>query len=193
MRLRKLHKDNDLIKGIQHQDDRVLESMYDDFFPIIENFVLHNSGDNQDAHDVFQDGIIIVYRKIMSGKLELTSSFLTYFYAVCKNIWFKQLFNRKDYIDKLAMFNDYENIPNVNTDEYELHEEYKLYQSYFSKLHKDCQKLLSLFMKKISLKDIANKMGIESVQYAKRKKYKCKEQLVRNIRKDPKYIERYDD
>ena len=193
MRSRKLHKDNELIKGIQYQDDWILESMYDDYFPIIKNFVLQNSGDKHDAHDVFQEGIIIVYRKIMNGKLELTSSFSTYFYAVCKNIWFKQLFNRKDYIDKLAMFNDYENIPHVNIEEYELQEEYKLYQSYFSKLHKDCRKLLRLFMKKISLKDIANKMGIKSVQYAKRKKFKCKEQLVRNIRKDPKYIESYDD
>ena len=65
----------------------------------------------------------------------------------------------------------------------------KLFQKHFKRLEKDCQKLLLLFLKKVPLKDIAEELGIGSQQYIKRKKYKCKEQLVRYIKSDPNYKE----
>ncbi|MFC2096620.1 hypothetical protein ACFLQ3_02865, partial [Bacteroidota bacterium] len=84
---------------------------------------------------------------------------------------------------------DYEEVPDINTDEYEKNEQYKLYQKHFKRLEKDCQKLLQLFLKKVPLKEIADELGIESQQYIKRKKYKCKEQLVRYIKSDPNFKE----
>ncbi|MFC2151786.1 RNA polymerase sigma factor [Bacteroidota bacterium] len=178
-----------IVEGIRSQDQQIIKNIYSVYFPTIKRYVLNNSGSEQDAKDVFQEGIIIIYRKIKDGNLNLTSSFKSYIYSVCRFIWLKQLSHNKEYVEKLDGYLEYEEISDVNLDEYERNEQYKLYQKHFLRLEKDCQKLLQLFLKKVPLKDIANELGIESLQYVKRKKYKCKEQLVRYIKSDPKFKE----
>lgn len=178
-----------IIKGILNQDKFILKEIYQVYFPTIKRFVLDNSGSEQDAKDVFQEGIIIIYRKIKEGNLNLISSFKSYIYSVCRFIWIKQLSKNKEDAEKLESYLEYEDVPDITDDEYEKNKQYKLYQKHFKRLEKDCQKLLQLFFKKVPLKDIADELGIGSQQYIKRKKYKCKEQLVRYIKSDPSFKE----
>ncbi|MCB2196646.1 MAG: sigma-70 family RNA polymerase sigma factor [Bacteroidetes bacterium] len=178
-----------IIEGIRNQDKQILKNIYQTYFSTIKRMVMDNYGSEQDAKDVFQEGIIIIYRKAKEGNINLTSSFKSYIYGVCRYIWKKQLTQRKENTEKLEGYVEYEVIPDVTFDEYEKNEQYKLYQKHFKRLEKDCQKVLQLFLKKVPLKDIAEIMGIESQQYVKRKKYKCKEQLVRYIKNDPKFRE----
>jgi RNA polymerase sigma factor (sigma-70 family) len=179
-----------IIEGIRKQDKQILKSIYQTYFSTIKRLVMDNYGSEQDAKDVFQEGIIIIYRKAKEGNLKLTSSFKSYIYSVCRYVWIKQQAINKENTEKLEVYVEYETVPDVTLDEYEKNEQYKLYQKHFKRLEKDCQKLLQLFLKKVPLKDIADVMGIESQQFVKRKKYKCKEQLVRYIKSDPKYKER---
>jgi hypothetical protein len=44
-----------------------------------------------------------------------------------------------------------------------------------------------LFLAGIPLKEIANILGFKSEQYAKKRKYQCKEKLVDSIKSDPVY------
>lgn len=178
---------NKLIEGIRNQDKMILQKLYSDYYPSIERFVLANSGSEQDAKDIFQEGIIITYRKIKSGTFELSSSFKTYIYSVCKFVWLKQLSKRKENVDNQNQYLQYEDSGEVTDDEYEKNEQYKLYQTHFKRLSQDCQTILVMFLKKIPMKEIAEKVGIESLQFVKRKKYKCKEQLIKYIKNDPKY------
>jgi RNA polymerase sigma factor (sigma-70 family) len=178
---------NKLIEGIRNQDKAVLKKLYVDYFPFIKRFVLNNSGSEQDAKDVFQEGIIITYRKIKSGTFELSSSFKTYIYGVCRFVWIKQLSKNQEDFKNQHLFTEYEGIQDITVDEYEENEQYKLYQTHFKRLSQDCQKIMTLFLNKVPMKDIAEEMGIDSIQFAKRKKYKCKEQLVKYIKSDPNY------
>ncbi len=180
---------NIIIEGIQNQDNYILKQIYIIYFPTIKRFVIEHRGCEQDAKDVFQEAIIIIYRKIMEGNFILKSSFKSYLYSVCRFIWIKQFTTNKENTEKLGVFLEYEEVPDMQLDEYKKHEQYKLYQKHFKRLEEDCQILLQLFLKKVPLKDIAEKLGIGSMQYIKRKKYKCKEQLVRYIKSDENYIE----
>ena len=71
----------------------------------------------------------------------------------------------------------------------EVHLEYEVkYQSFvkqFENLSDDCQKLLKLFLTKMSAKEIAENMGYKSEFYAKTKKYLCKEALKKLVENDP--------
>ena len=71
----------------------------------------------------------------------------------------------------------------------EVHLEYEeKYQSFirqFENLSDDCQKLLKLFLTKMSTKEIAENMGYKSEFYAKTKKYLCKEALKKLVENDP--------
>ena len=75
----------------------------------------------------------------------------------------------------------------------EVHLEYEeKYQSFvrqFDNLNEDCQKLLKLFLTKMSAKEIADHMGYKSEFYAKTKKYLCKEALKKMVENDPEIKE----
>ena len=176
-----------ILDGIRDQDKKVLHNVYAIYFPTIKRLILDNNGTEQDAKDIFQEGIIIIYRKIKDGNLELTSSFKSYIYSVCRFIWIKQLSKQKENIKNQQIYLEYEDVEDVTVDEYKKNEQYKLYQKHFQRLANDCQKLLQMFLQKVSLKIIAEELGIDSQQYIKRKKYKCKEQLVRYIKSDPNF------
>jgi len=180
---------NTLIEGIRNQDKKTLQFIYAKYFPTIKRFIIDNQGSEQDAKDVFQEAIIIIYRKIKDGTFDLSSTFKTYLYSVCRFIWVKQLAKNKELEEDKNNYAEYEQIEEVHIDEYKKNEQYKLYQLHFKRLSKDCQKILQLFLKKVSLTEIADEMGIDSMQFMKRKKYKCKEQLIRYIKSDPNFNE----
>ena len=176
-----------IIEGIRSSDNNVLQFVYRKHYPKIKFFVLKNCGTDDEAKDIFQDAIIIIYKKIRDGSLVLDCSFRTYLYSVCKFLWLKQLKKKNksletnsEGLDLIEIDDDLENLYNEN-------ERYKLYQHHFEMLNKDCQKVLKLFLKKVPLKEIAMEMGYSSEKYAKKRKYQCKEILVKSIQNDTKY------
>ena len=63
---------------------------------------------------------------------------------------------------------------------------YRIYREHFNAMEKDCQRILLLSLQKFSSKDIADTMGYGSENYAKTKKYNCKERLKKAIMSDPR-------
>ena len=53
----------EIIKGIRQHDKLVLQYVYITFYQFIKFFVNRNSGNDDDAEDVYQDAIIIIYKK----------------------------------------------------------------------------------------------------------------------------------
>ncbi|MFP4025798.1 MAG: RNA polymerase sigma factor [Thiohalospira sp.] len=175
-----------IINGILNQDKDILKAIYYTYFPTIKRFILDNNGNEQDAKDVFQEALIIIYRKIKDGNFRLKSSFKTYIYAVCQFIWIKELSVNKENNENLTVYLEYENIPEINIDEYKKHKQYQLYQKHFKRLGKECQKTLKLFLEEKPFKEIAKKLGT-SYDYIRTKKTRCKERLLRYIKEDPEY------
>jgi DNA-directed RNA polymerase specialized sigma24 family protein len=61
-----------------------------------------------------------------------------------------------------------------------------------AKLKPDCQQVILLFSQGVDYEEIAAKTGLKSGDYAKRKKYLCKEALMDFIKKDPEYRDHLD-
>jgi len=175
-----------IIKGIRNQDKTILKAIYYTYFPVVKKIVQDNMGSEEDAKDVFQEAIIIIYRRIKEGNLEIHTTFKTYIYSICRFMWKKELAVSKENIDNLTVFLEYENLPDVNIDEYKKHKQYKLYQKHFRKLEKGCRKTLKMFLKNKSLQEIAEKLDL-SYDYIRIKKRRCKEQLIRYIKEDSEY------
>lgn len=181
------YSDEAIIEGLRLRSDYIIKYMYQEMFPMIRYLVVKNSGNDEDAEDVFQDGLIIVFKKIRDQQLELTSSFRTYIYSVCRNIWLQKLNKRKQFAREFSDVETFIDLPDkVDQFQEEEMEKYRLYQQHFLTLGGDCQKVLLLFMKKLSLKDIAAEMGYKTEKYAKTRKYLCKEELKKRIINDPK-------
>jgi RNA polymerase sigma factor (sigma-70 family) len=179
----------ELLNGIIRNDTIILQFIYKNFYSKINFFIKKNSGDDDDANDVFQEAIIIIYRKLKANDLVLDCTFETYLYSVCRFLWLKQLDKRK--LEKEKIKDNHEYNEDLYDDGLEkvadLNERYRLYQKHFANLGKDCQKILQLYFDKVPLKNIAQIMGFKGEKYAKKRKFKCKEYLINSIKQDLEY------
>jgi RNA polymerase sigma factor (sigma-70 family) len=185
-----VYSDAQILKGILRHDNLILQYIYKQYYYKINYFVKKNQGNEEDASDIFQEAIIVIYRKLKENDLIFEkSSFAGYLFSVCRFLWLKQLEKRRIERERL---NDslpfQEDLYDDNLIEViEKNERYGLYQKHFSTLSTDCQKLLQLFFEKVPLKEIAKVMGYKGEKYAKTRKYKCKELLIRRIKQDTEF------
>lgn len=178
----------DYIKGILQGDAKLVNEIYEKYHKAILKLVETNRGTPDDARDVFQEGLMLIYQKAQQPNFKLTSSFFTYFYAVCRNIWSNR--SRKKSFGEVTLSDEMKSmVVDDSPSAIEQNEQYVLYRRKFLELGADCQQLLNLFLKKVSLKEIAEQLGLSSVGYAKKKKFKCKEKLIRLIQQDASYQE----
>ena len=181
----KLPTDNALIKGIRNHESQVLEHVYDTYYPIIEGYIIHNQGSRDQAQDVFQEAMIVVYKKIRSGHLELTCKFGTYLYAICKNMWIQE---RKKYLlraEKLRQQPLVVNDPGLTDDPLLQKHLSDLFNKHFGDLSEDCQKILSMSSNNFSVEDIRTAMNYKDLHHTADRKYRCKKSLIKRIVNDP--------
>ncbi|HCE58946.1 MAG TPA: hypothetical protein DER09_14215 [Prolixibacteraceae bacterium] len=184
------YSDEQILKGILRHDNLILQYIYKQYYYNINYFIRKNQGSEDDASDIFQEAIIIIYRKIKENDLVFEkSSFKGYLFSVCRLLWLKQLEKRRVEKEKLNDSLPYqEDLYDDNLNEIVIkNERYGLYQKHFGALSTDCQKLLQLFFEKVSLKEIAIMMGYKSEKYAKKRKFKCKELLISRIKQDAEF------
>lgn len=181
----KIATNTDYLKGIVDSDPLILKQIYNQSLPEVVKYVKKNSGTLDDAKDVFQEGILVIFRKVNQGNFELTTDFHVFLFIVCKKIWLKKL---KKKGNKEVPFEDTgEYIYEENYDEAFLRtQKWKLFNSKFQLLTDECQKVLKMLFGRKSSKEIAIVMGYTE-DYAKRKKYKCKQSLADKIKSDPEY------
>jgi RNA polymerase sigma factor (sigma-70 family) len=182
-------KAEEILEGLQNRDTDVLDYIYRNFFNQIKAFITQNCGNEEDAKDIYQDAILVIYQKTRKNNLTLNCSFNTYLYSVCRLLWLKRLETRKvqkTLIEESAKFIE---LDDEVTNVYLTNERYKLYQDHFKRLSYNCQKILELFLARIQLKEIARILRLKSEDYVKKRKHQCKEKLIVNIKSDPRFKE----
>lgn len=181
-------RDDEYLAGIRKSDPRILNRIYQDFFPRIANAIRQNSGYETDARDIFQDALVVIFKKARDPEFRLTSSFYTYLYAVSRNLWLKKL--RKKDRDWVTIDREMESIddgPELLDEEIRLEAQYQLYRRKLKELGDQCRELLLLSLSGMRVAEIVKKMGFSSEGYARKRKFKCKEQLIKLVRKDPEF------
>ncbi|NOU61581.1 RNA polymerase sigma factor [Marinifilum caeruleilacunae] len=181
-----------ILEGISMSNNDVLNYIYKKFFPSIRNFIENNNGNEEDARDLFQEAIIVIYRKMKKEPLVLSCNFKTYIYSICKLLWLKQLEKKKN-SNEINSEGVLDNRLDEASETFDQTERYRLYQKHFQNLGPDCKKVLQLALDKISLKEIAEIMGYKSEKYAKKRKYQCKQMLIDSIKSDNEFKEVYDE
>ncbi len=176
-----------IVEGFKRQDTDTLEYIYKKFYPSVRNLVMLNSGSEEDARDLFQEALIVMYRKLTYESLDLTCSFNTFLYSVARNLWFKELDSKKNERAHLEVWDGFAELDQEIARISPRDIRFRIYQEHFLALPERCQRLLRLFYQRIPLRDIAEILGFSSEKYAKKKKYQCKESLVRRIKADPRF------
>lgn len=184
--------DAELIEGLRSKDKTVIKYVYRHFFRQVRSMVTTNSGTSVDAEDIFQDTMLILFKKTADGQLILSSSFGTYLYAVSRHLWLQRLkkMGRMSEYKELAGHEHPDEGPDFDRHAEEA-EKARLFGKHFANLSDSDQKVLRLFIDRVPLAEIASIMGYKSYEYAKTRKYIIKEKLKSFIMNDPKYREIY--
>ena len=99
--------DSEVVLGILNNSEIVLKRLYVAHFPMILKLIINNNGTPDDAKDIYQEAIIVLYNKIKSGDFELTSKLKTFIYSVCRRLWLKRLSQMSRYGGDIKDFQDY--------------------------------------------------------------------------------------
>lgn len=177
----------DLIDGIKNKDSKTLNFLYKKYLSLVRSFVLNNNGTTDDAKDVFQEAVIAIFRYSQNENFELKCSFETFLYSICRTIWLNNLRNQRVHLNKINEISEFIIFSSSTNEMIEESLEYKLYQKHFQRLSEECKKLLQLFFDKVSYAEIAKLLGYSSVGFVKKKKFNCKEFLMKSIKNDPEF------
>lgn len=167
----------EIFEGIARRDNRTFLYLYKEYQAQIQRMVEKNSGNAEDALDIFQEGMIALWTNIQQGKFQLRDNarISSYLFALCKNLWISKLRKRKDFksLEESNEISDEEDTEILLAE----HEKISELEKRFRQLGEACRKLLSLFYyKKASLKSIAAQMQITE-KTAKNNKYRCMQNL----------------
>jgi RNA polymerase sigma factor (sigma-70 family) len=171
--------DSELIIGILNDSKYTLNQIYKSYFPMVLQLVLNNNGNEDDAKDIFQESVIVLYNKVKSGGFELNSKLKTFIYSVCRRLWLKRLSQKSRNISGELL--DLDNVEAVEQD-LAYHEEkdaqFRQMERALQLLGEPCKTIIEdYYMQNRSMLDISEKFGYTNADNAKTQKYKCLQRL----------------
>lgn len=169
-----LDQEKQLLEGLALNDRSVIEAIYRDNYPMIQAFILNNNGDSDEARDIFQEAMIVIYEKAVSGSFELNCQLKTYIYSVSRRLWLKRLQQLQRYS---SLVEHVEETVAVEED-LEMHEkhnaDFTLMEATMAKIGEPCKSLLdAYYIQKKNMQEIASEFGYTNADNAKTQKYKC--------------------
>ena len=182
---------SEILDGIKSGNNIVLQFVYHSYFDSIKALVLSKRGNEDLAYDIFQESIVVIYKKLKTEEFQiLKSSFFTYFYSVCRITLYKYYStSSKDALPNADSLKDLEVISSDFEEEERLVVEgikEQLFQKYINQIPDSCIKILKLVMAGFKAAEIANKLNFSSDVYIRKRKKFCLETLIEMIKKDPK-------
>ncbi|HQV59171.1 MAG: sigma-70 family RNA polymerase sigma factor [Chitinophagaceae bacterium] len=163
-----------LLQGLATNDKKAVETIYRENYNMVQSLIINNNGSADDAKDIFQEAMIVLYEKVRSGTFELNCQIKTYVYSVSKRLWLKKLQQSSRYSPPIE---DQEASVPVD-DEIAEHEkrdaEFEMMDKAISSLGEPCKSLLeAYYLQKQNMQVIAANFGYTNADNAKNQKYKC--------------------
>ena len=178
----KLTGDAEILDRIRNGDEEVLVVLYQSNRKPILNLVSTNSGTRDDAEDMLQESLVVLWERVRAGRFEQNAKLSTFIYATARNLWFGRLRRKGREIPR-----DID--PEEHTDDalsalegLVASEETAMVRDALGRIGEQCRKLLLLFYwEELSMEEIAGKLGFANAETAKAKKYQCKKALEKAL------------
>ena len=167
-------QDKHLLEGLALNDRKIIESIYKDNYPMVQALILNNNGTGDEARDIFQEAMIVVYEKAVSGSFELHCQLKTYIYSVCRRLWLKRL----QQLHRFGNLNENAEETISVDEDLDIHEKHNndfiLMEHAMGKIGEPCKSLLdAYYIQKKNMQEIAADFGYTNADNAKTQKYKC--------------------
>lgn len=162
-----------LLRGLANNEKKAIETIYKQNYNIVQSLIINNNGSSEDAKDVFQEAIVILYEKTKNGGFQLNCQIKTYIYSVCRRLWLKRLLLQNKFIHNDGF--EQMVIVDEDIDEHEKRDnDFVMMEKAMQGLGEPCKSLLEAFyIQKRNMQEIATAFGYTNSDNAKNQKYKC--------------------
>lgn len=165
-------------------DDSILQKIYAENYYKAESFIISNSGNAEEAKDVYQEAFLVLWQKLRSGEINFRDEdrINAFLYRVVRNKWIDHLrskeFNSKSYLNDNT-YNAAEEPDHETNKEWE--RKINRVAVWLQKLKPDCRQLLTEFyFNRMSMRTLARQFDIDEAS-VKNKKYRCMERLKKMV------------
>ncbi len=172
--MKRLSDEKALLEGLAASNRKAVETLYRENYNMVQTLIINNNGTADDAKDIFQETMIVLYEKVRSGTFELNCQIKTFVFSVSRRLWLKRLQQQNRYS---TPGDNIENLVPVE-EELEDHEkrntEFEMMEKAISSLGEPCKSLLeAYYLQKQNMQVIAASFGYTNADNAKNQKYKC--------------------
>jgi len=177
--------DSEIIECLRKRQSYVVRYLSDRYSPMVRLMVRNTGGNDDDADDIFQEGLMIMLEKIDNKNFVLTCKLKTYLYCICEHLW-------KDVLDKRTAAANYFSRRDDAECENDLSEEMdnrlyeEIFREVFEKLEPLSRKILKMYWQDLGPQDIADKLGY-TYNYVRRKKSEAQTELCEKVKQHPGY------
>lgn len=170
----------DIIQQLLSDRTTAFGQLYVACFPRAAQLVKALGGDYDDAKDVFQDALIILYEKAVEGRLDIKSSASAYIIGIVKHLWVRQ--RGRD--AHLLSFSELEQHIEIPHDFYQEPEPPRLRLFRFlATAGRKCMDILQAFYyQHLPLQEIAEEFGFSNTRSATVQKHKCLEKIREQVK-----------
>lgn len=179
-----LTSDAKILDLIRKGDEEALVMLYESNRRPVMSLVTRNNGSADDAEDVLQDSLIVLWERVRAGKFEHKAKLGTFIYATARNVWSQRLRRKgREVAGELDTDGREDTAPSPLESLIASEQSLRVSEA-LGKIGEQCRKLLLLYYwDELSMDDIAVKLGFANADTAKAKKYQCKKALEDVLRK----------
>lgn len=175
--------DNKILEQIKNGDPmNTIEVLYSREYPKIRSYILKNSGNEEDARDIFQEVIMKLFTHIKLGKFNEEYELAGFMFSVGRNAWRKQAgksMHTSDLDGVEASVKHSEDLYDTIFDE----ERKSVVEELLDSVGENCKNILKMVLfDNIPLKKVAELLGYASETTAKTRHYKCKQRLIKKVK-----------
>ncbi len=163
-----------LLEGLSRNNYSDVEAIYKENFGLVQTFILNNNGTFDDARDVFQEAMVVLFEKSKDPNFTLTCQLKTYLYSICRRLWLKKLQQQNRYGTPVEGMEDVVPVEEEIEEKEKLDNDFETMEMAMRNLGEPCKSLLEAFyIHKKQMVEIAEEFGYTNADNAKNQKYKC--------------------
>ncbi|MGK2862069.1 MAG: RNA polymerase sigma factor [Chitinophagaceae bacterium] len=163
-----------LLQGLARNEKKAVETIYKENYSTVQSLIINNNGSADDAKDIFQEAMIVLYEKARSGTFELSCQIKTYIYSVSRRLWLKKLNQNNRYSGDFGNAESLVQVEDDIQDHSRRDAEFEMMEKAITSLGEPCKSLLeSFYLQKKNMQEIAASFGYTNAENAKTQKYKC--------------------
>ncbi len=174
--------------------DETVKAIYRSHFEGLSRYITQNSGNRQDAEDIFQEVVLNFIELVQKDKFRGESSIKTFLYSMNRHTWLNELKRKGRAMAREEKYVRMDSPGEKGQERVEMdashgmvdREEKATIAALVAALGETCRTILLLFYyENLSMKEILEATDYENEQVVRNKKYKCLKQLEQRLNEKP--------